>query len=77
MIQEAVLLETPQAILYAFIQRMSNLRSELRVHEITPLGKRTSEGRVIETKLRLWRAESLFCRRKARIAADCWKINEI
>ena len=41
MIQEAVLLETPQAILYACIQSRSSLRSELPVHEITPLGNRT------------------------------------
>jgi hypothetical protein len=77
MIQEAILLETPHAILYAFIQRLSNLRSELRVHEITSLEKRTCEGRVIETRLRLWCAETFFCRRNARIAADCWKFNEI
>jgi len=60
MMQEAVLLETPHAILYACIQSRFSLRSELPVHEIMPLGNLTWDGSVIETRLRLWRVESFF-----------------
>jgi len=75
--QEAVLLETPHAILYACVQSRSSLRSELPVHEITPQGNLTYDGSVIDTRLRLWRVESFFSRRKLINPVEIPKSEEV